>query len=85
VIASATLLQGRLATRLPDFVRETLKCDSDASAAIQFARSAPGVTSALVGMSRKEHVDSNLRIAGQRLASNPDWEGLFQKATSGKG
>lgn len=84
VIGSATLLQGRLATRLPDLVRETLKCDNDASAAIQFARSAPGLTSALVGMSRKEHVHSNLRIAGQRIAKPGDWEALFQKATSGK-
>ena len=79
VIASATLLQGRLAARLPEFVRETLKCDSDAEAAIQFARSAPGVTSALVGMSRREHVDSNLKIASQSPAETSVWEGLFQR------
>jgi aryl-alcohol dehydrogenase-like predicted oxidoreductase len=80
VIASAALLQGRLAAHLPSFVRETLKCETDACAAIQFARSAPGVTSVLTGMSRKEHVDSNLKVAGQRIAEPADWEGLFQKA-----
>lgn len=79
VIASATLLQGRLAARLPEFVRETLQCDSDAEAAIQFARSAPGVTSTLVGMSHREHVDSNLKIANQSPAETSVWEGLFQR------
>jgi aryl-alcohol dehydrogenase-like predicted oxidoreductase len=84
VIASAALLQGRLAAHLPSFVRHTLKCETDACAAIQFARSAPGVTSVLTGMSRKEHVDSNLKVAGQPVAKAADWEGLFQKEASGK-
>ena len=79
VIASATLLQGKLTASLPGFVRETLQCGTDAEAAIQFARSAPGVTSALIGMSRKEHVDSNLKIASQPLADSSAWEGLFQR------
>ena len=44
VIASASLLQGRIEPRT----------------AIQFARSNPGITTALIGMSRVEHVEENL-------------------------
>lgn len=79
VIASATLLQGRLAGRLPEFVRTTLHCDTDSEAAIQFARSAPGVATALIGMSHRDHVDSNLKVAKRSLAATAAWEGLFQK------
>ena len=79
VIASATLLQGKLASRLPDFVRDRMESDTDAEAAIQFARSAPAVTSALVGMSRKEHVEANLKVAAKPIAKSEEWEGLFQK------
>jgi len=78
VIGSATLLQGKLAGRLPEFVRETLSCDSDAETAIQFARSAPGIAAALVGMSRGEHVVTNLKVATRSVAKRAEWEGLFQ-------
>jgi len=47
VIASASLLQGRI----------------DPQTAIQFANSAPGITTALIGMSRVEHVEENLKRA----------------------
>ena len=79
VVGSASLLQGKLAGRLPEFVRERMKCETDAEAAIQFSRSARGVTNALVGMSRKEHVDANLRVAAKPMASTEDWESMFQK------
>jgi predicted aldo/keto reductase-like oxidoreductase len=78
VIASATLLQGKLARQLPEFVRETLGCDSDAEAAIQFVRSAPGITSALIGMSHSEHVGTNLKVASRPAAKLTEWESLFQ-------
>lgn len=78
VIASASLLQGRLTGKLPEFVRDTLKCSTDAEAAIQFARSAPGVTTALVGMSRREHVEANLKVASQPMAKREVWESLFE-------
>jgi len=45
VVASASILQGRV---------------PDPQAAIQFVRSTPGITTALVGMSRVEHVEENL-------------------------
>lgn len=79
VIASATLLQGRLAGKLPEFVRSAMRSDTDAEAAIQFARSGPGVTTALIGMSHTQHVESNLKVAKRSLAATPEWEGLFQK------
>jgi len=79
VIGSAALLQGKLAGRLPEFVRERLNCETDAEAAIQFARSAPALTTALVGMSRKEHVKTNLKVATKPMAKMEEWESLFQK------
>lgn len=83
VITSAALLQAKLAAGLPAFVRETLDCESDPEAAIQFARSAPGVSTALVGMSRNEHVDFNLKVARRSPAQIGTWESLFQRAASG--
>jgi len=63
VIASASMLQGRIARGLPDEVRQTLGAlSTDAQTAIQFVRSAPGITTALVGMSSVEHVEENLAL-----------------------
>jgi aryl-alcohol dehydrogenase-like predicted oxidoreductase len=79
VVTSAALMQGRLAARLPSFVRERMQCDTDAEAAIQFARSAPGVMTALIGMSRKEHVQENLKVASKPLAGKNAWDSLFSQ------
>lgn len=63
VISSASIFQGRVAHSLPDDLREALgSLATDAQSAIQFVRSAPGVTTALVGMSRPEHVEENLKL-----------------------
>jgi aryl-alcohol dehydrogenase-like predicted oxidoreductase len=63
VMASASMLQGRVARGLPDEVRKTLgSLPTDAQTAIQFVRSAPGITTALVGMSNVEHVEENLKL-----------------------
>ncbi|MFZ0509206.1 MAG: aldo/keto reductase [Methylocella sp.] len=65
VIASAPLLQGRLSRDLPHELAKMLPAlVTDCQRAIQFARSAPGITSALVGMRTAEHVADSLRIAG---------------------
>jgi aryl-alcohol dehydrogenase-like predicted oxidoreductase len=79
VVGSATLYQGQLTRDLPGFVRERLGMDTDAKSAIQFSRSAPGLTTALVGMSRKEHVDANLKVAAHPLTPVEDWKKLFVK------
>lgn len=63
-IGSASMLQARLASGLPDAIADAFPdAKSDAQRAIQFARSAPGVTTALVGMSNPEHVRHNLELA----------------------
>lgn len=64
VISSASIFQGRVAQGLPQDLRESLgSLPTDAQAAIQFVRSAPGICTALVGMSRIEHVEENLQLA----------------------
>lgn len=64
VIGSAGLFQGRLTQDLPEEMGALLPgLDTDAQRAIQFARSAPGITSALVGMRQPRHVVENLALA----------------------
>ena len=63
VVASASMLQGRVARGLPDEVRQPMgSLATDAQTAIQFVRSAPGITTALVGMSNVKHVEENLAL-----------------------
>lgn len=64
-IASASLLQGRVARGLPETLRKALgSLPTDAQTAIQFVRSTPGITTALVGMSNVNHVEENLQLVG---------------------
>jgi aryl-alcohol dehydrogenase-like predicted oxidoreductase len=64
VFASASLLQGQLAQGLSPELRSWFPgMRTDAQCAIQFVRSTPGITCALVGMSRLEHVRENLDTA----------------------
>jgi predicted aldo/keto reductase-like oxidoreductase len=68
VVASAALMQGRLATGLPDEVRDLFpECATDAQRALRFATSLPGVACALVGMRHGAHLEENLG-AWQRRA-----------------
>jgi len=61
VVASATLMQAKLTSGLPAMLHAPFpRCTSDAQRAIEFVRSMPGITTALVGMKRLEHVDENL-------------------------
>jgi len=79
LVASAALLQGQLSRGLPAFVSEALGMKSDAERAMQFVRSTPGITTALVGMSRVEHVRANLSIVGVPPASEDQFGKLFQR------
>jgi len=64
VFASASLLQGQLTRGLPPEFRSWFpRMRTDAQRAIQFVRSTPGITCALVGMSHLEHVQENLETA----------------------
>jgi aryl-alcohol dehydrogenase-like predicted oxidoreductase len=66
VIASATLMQAKLSSGLPAGLGEAFpRCTSDPQRAIEFVRTMPGVTSALVGMKQLAHVEENL--GGVRL------------------
>lgn len=63
VFTSVPLLQGQLLGRLPEGVRSKFPdLATDAARAIQFARSAPGVTAPLVGMKSPAHIDENLAV-----------------------
>lgn len=62
VVASASLMQGRLARGLPGHVRQRLPgFDKDSLLALQFVRSLEVLT-ALVGMSQPAHVEENLGL-----------------------
>jgi aryl-alcohol dehydrogenase-like predicted oxidoreductase len=60
VFTSASLMQGRLADGLPEAVAAELAGDTAAQRAINFARSAPGVTCSLVGTGSPSHVAENV-------------------------
>ena len=78
VFASASILQGRLAGELPPRLAELFSgLATDAQRALQFTRSAPGVTSALVGMSDPGHVVENLALAGHEPAPAEAYRELF--------
>lgn len=77
VVGSATLHQGQLIRNLPDFVRQALGMPSDAGNAIQFSRSAPGLTTCLIGMGSKDHVLANLDPAFQPPTPPEQWAKLF--------
>jgi predicted aldo/keto reductase-like oxidoreductase len=79
LVASAAMLQGQLSRNLPPFVTNALGMKSDAERALQFVRSTPGITTALVGMSRVEHVRANLSIVGVEPASQEQFSRLFQR------
>jgi len=79
LVASASMLQGQLSRGLPPFVTSALGMKSDAERAMQFVRSTPGITTALVGMSRVEHVRANLSIVGVPPASQDQFGKLFQR------
>lgn len=78
VMASSPMLQARLAAKLPGEISDHLRgLHSDAQRAIQFARSTPGVTTALVGMSRVAHVEENLALARYAPTPREDFLKLF--------
>src|SRR5260370_227400 len=79
LVASASLLQGQVAKNLPEFVADALGLENDAERALQFVRSSPGITTALGGMSRVEHVKANARLGGGPPATNEQFGKLFSR------
>ena len=79
LVTSAALLQGQLTKNLPAFINGALGLKDNASLALQFARSVPGLTTALVGMSQLSHVKANLELIGVEPASREQFMKLFEQ------
>jgi aryl-alcohol dehydrogenase-like predicted oxidoreductase len=80
VVVSASLLQGQLSMNVPLHIREALGgLTTDAMTSLQFVRSTPGVTTALVGMSSVGHVAENMSLAGIEPVAPETYERLFSK------
>ncbi|MGH7853745.1 MAG: aldo/keto reductase, partial [Candidatus Binatia bacterium] len=72
VMTSASIYQGQLTHDLPSIIRETFEgLETDGQRALQFVRSTPGVTTALVGMKQLTHVEENLKTS---LLPPAPWE-----------
>jgi aryl-alcohol dehydrogenase-like predicted oxidoreductase len=82
LIASASLFQGQVARNLPAFVAQALGLQTDAERALQFVRSSPGISSALVGMSHVEHVQANARLVCIPPATVDEFSKLFSRGES---
>jgi aryl-alcohol dehydrogenase-like predicted oxidoreductase len=81
VFTAAPLVHGRAARGLPLFFRQAFPAlATDAQRCLQFARSTPGVTTALVAMRSPEHVDENLALASHEPAKAEVIDALFERA-----
>jgi len=80
VVASASILQGRLSYNLPDAIAETFDgLQTDAQRSIQFVRSTPGLTAALIGMKNSSHVEENMKVATLPPAPPDKFMSLFTR------
>lgn len=79
VIGSASLLQGRLTKDLPEKFLEkfTDKLPTQAQRAIQFARSTPGLTTSLIGMSKAERVAENMAVGKVKPFSDVEYYSFY--------
>jgi len=79
-IASGSIMQGQVARGLPESIRDSLgSLETDAQSGIQFVRSAPGITTALVGMSHVAHVEENLQLINVEPVSTEDLMRVFDQ------
>jgi aryl-alcohol dehydrogenase-like predicted oxidoreductase len=78
LVTSAALLQGQLTKNLPPFIGAALGLNDNSSLALQFARSVPGLTTALVGMSKVQHVKKNAELVAVEPASREQFLKLFE-------
>jgi aryl-alcohol dehydrogenase-like predicted oxidoreductase len=79
VMVSGSILQGKLSSGVPLHIRETLGGKTDAQTSLQFVRSTPNVTTALVGMSSVNHVLENMALAKIEPTVEETFSGLFTK------
>ena len=78
LVSSAALLQGQLTNNLPASMRNAWGMKSDSALALQFARSTPGITTALVGMSQGKHVEENLLLTAVEPAAREEFLKVFE-------
>jgi aryl-alcohol dehydrogenase-like predicted oxidoreductase len=78
VVASGSLMQGRLAQLPAGFTVQVPGASTDAQRALQFVRSTPGVTTALVGMKTPAHVEQNLHIASVPAMTAEMYSALYR-------
>ena len=78
-IGSASLYQGQLTHDLPEWLAAKIGMSSDAERALQFARSAPGIITALVGMGKPAHVLENMKAASGTPLSPETFAELFAR------
>ena len=80
-IASASLLQGKLARPFPpEFHKLFTNLNQSSQCSLQFVRSCPGILTALAGMKRKEHIRENLETAKVSPLSERELTQLFQRS-----
>ncbi len=78
VYTSASILQGRVVGRVAKALKDRLGVDSDVLASLQFVLSTPGVGTALVGMSKLEHLQENARILNMPRLDLQGFLALFE-------
>ncbi len=78
VYTSASLYQGNVIGRIPEELKRRFGLEKDVHVALQFVRSTPGVGTALVGMTRPEHLRENLEIESQPPLSEEEFLSLFK-------
>jgi aryl-alcohol dehydrogenase-like predicted oxidoreductase len=78
VYASAALAGGDLADGLPQSVAAQVGGDTPAQRALNFARSAPGVTSALVGSADVAHVRENVAAGTFEPLGSDAFDAVFE-------
>jgi aryl-alcohol dehydrogenase-like predicted oxidoreductase len=82
VVSSASICQGQIIGKIPDALGESLGRDlTDAQRALQFTRSTPGLTSALVGMKAIGHVKENLALVKMAPLETDAYLASLQSAT----
>jgi aryl-alcohol dehydrogenase-like predicted oxidoreductase len=78
VVSSAALMQARLLDHIPEPLRAKFDgLSTDAQRCLQFARSTPGITTALAGMSHAAHAEENLATAGVPPLTAEEYQALF--------
>jgi aryl-alcohol dehydrogenase-like predicted oxidoreductase len=83
LLGTSTLWGGQLAQHFPRHLRAAFpEASSDAQAAIQFARSISGLSSALVSMDTREQVMEDLAIARWPVRKPAQLESLFERPTA---